>query len=334
MKNRNVVVISLSLLSLINLHPAVAFAQGDLTPPGPPGPTMKSLDQIEPRTPISSLPLNITNSGSYYLTATLTGVSGTNGITILANNVTVDLMGFALLGVPGSVDGINVGSNTNIAVLNGIVQGWGGNGINAFFAQNGRFERLQVATNGLGGLNLGTGSVVTHCLSMNNVGDGFTDQNGGIYEACIAQNNGSDGFHASGANLFNCSARFNNHAGIWAYNGSLVSGCVSGYNTDSGIGLGFDSAAIGNDCMGNNSAASANDAGIYQFFGPGRIEGNHISYTSGVGIRVAVGQTKVVVIKNTTAGNTNNSYSIPAGNDVGPWGQAATATSPWANIQN
>ena len=56
--------------------------------------------------------------------------------------------------------------------------------------------------------------------------------------------------------------------------------------------------------------------------------------TIGVGIRVASGQTKVVVIKNTTAGNTANSYAIPAGNDVGPWGQAATATSPWANIQN
>jgi len=32
-----------------------AFAQGPLTPPGTPAPTMKSLDQIEPRTPIASL---------------------------------------------------------------------------------------------------------------------------------------------------------------------------------------------------------------------------------------------------------------------------------------
>jgi len=42
-----------------------AFAQGSLTPPGAPAPTMKSLDQIEPRTPISSLPFTISSSGSY-----------------------------------------------------------------------------------------------------------------------------------------------------------------------------------------------------------------------------------------------------------------------------
>ena len=32
------------------------MGQGSLTPPGAPGETMKTLAQVEPRTPISSLP--------------------------------------------------------------------------------------------------------------------------------------------------------------------------------------------------------------------------------------------------------------------------------------
>ena len=46
-------------------------AQGSLTPPGAPAETMKTLEQVEPRTPVSSLPFTITQSGSYYLTTTL-----------------------------------------------------------------------------------------------------------------------------------------------------------------------------------------------------------------------------------------------------------------------
>src|SRR5437016_303642 len=85
------------------------FAQGPLTPPGPPAPTFKTLDQLEPRTPISALPATITASGSYYLTTNLTCTlcgGGTNGITITANDVTLDLMGFALDAFGGSGSGV------------------------------------------------------------------------------------------------------------------------------------------------------------------------------------------------------------------------------------
>ena len=47
------------------------MGQGSLTPPGAPGETMKALAQVEPRTPISSLPYTISESGSYYVTGNL-----------------------------------------------------------------------------------------------------------------------------------------------------------------------------------------------------------------------------------------------------------------------
>lgn len=61
----------LLLFSALNFR-VPTFAQGSLTPPGAPEPTMKTLDQIEARTPISSAPFTIIRPGSYYLTTNLT----------------------------------------------------------------------------------------------------------------------------------------------------------------------------------------------------------------------------------------------------------------------
>ena len=95
-------------------------AQGNLTPSGAPAPTMKTLNQIEPRTPISSLPLTITTPGSYYFTTNLTSAGATDGITIATNNVTIDLMGFELSGGFVGLNAIDaLGVRTNIIVRNG-----------------------------------------------------------------------------------------------------------------------------------------------------------------------------------------------------------------------
>src|ERR1035437_5568765 len=117
----------LTLVSLSTLNPQLStvFAQGSLTPPGAPAPTMKTLAQIEPRTPISSAPFTITTPGSYYLTTNLTITSG-DAITIGANGVTLDLNGFTIASTAASATGSGIYINSglrNLAILNGFIQG-------------------------------------------------------------------------------------------------------------------------------------------------------------------------------------------------------------------
>ena len=112
------------LLSAFNLQPSALLAQGSLTPPGAPAATMKSLAQIEPRTPISAAPFTITNDGSYYLTTNLTVASG-NAITIATNSVTLDLGGFTISSTAASATGTGILLNSglrNLTILNGFVQ--------------------------------------------------------------------------------------------------------------------------------------------------------------------------------------------------------------------
>jgi parallel beta-helix repeat protein len=159
------------LLSALNSQFSAAFAQGSLTPPpGPPSPTMITLSQIEPRTPISSVAYAITQPGSYYLTTNIIDVSNQNGININANNVTLDLKGFSLLGFsgPGGNNiGINIGPYTNVIVRNGIISGWGFAGIQCT-ANNVILEHLILSADNTGMLWNGNDDVIRYCMVSGN----------------------------------------------------------------------------------------------------------------------------------------------------------------------
>ena len=68
---------------------------------------------------------------------TLTGTSGSAGITINASDVTIDLDGHALVGGPGTLEGIDVPVDQhNIEIRNGTIRGWGRSGVDASYADN------------------------------------------------------------------------------------------------------------------------------------------------------------------------------------------------------
>jgi hypothetical protein len=90
----------LLLLSTSILEPST-FGQGSLTPPGAPAPTMRTLEQVEPRTPISAAGYIIDRPGSYYLTTNLFGAGGLGAIRIMTNDVSLDLNGFSIIGIAG-----------------------------------------------------------------------------------------------------------------------------------------------------------------------------------------------------------------------------------------
>jgi len=125
-----------------------ALAQGPLTPPpgadpsigpvnaltpgGLPQGTMKTLNQVEPRTAIpgGTSTVTLSQSGSYFLTGNI-AVSTGNGVLISASNVTLDLNGFSITtsSITAAGNGIQLGQSLqNISIRNGNIGGDGAGG--------------------------------------------------------------------------------------------------------------------------------------------------------------------------------------------------------------
>lgn len=228
--------IQIGILLLVCSMQAAVLA-GPLTPPGPPAPTSITLNEIEPRTPISSLPYTIDQPGSYYLVGNVTGTAGENGITInTGGDVTLDLMGFRLQGSPGSQYAIASTVSLISAVLvikSGFITNWGSGGVNMTGAAD--LRDIRVADCGGNGVDVGPHSILRNVRAAGNTGNGIVARRGSLIESSRGIQNGKNGIVAGeDSTLSNILAATNSLNGIVVAGGSSVIGSIATANGLSG----------------------------------------------------------------------------------------------------
>lgn len=329
--------------SLIAFAPSMLFAQGSLTPPGAPGPTMKSLDEIytaatsakSVATAINAqnTPGNatatfvISQPGSYYLAANLAGESGKSGIVVGASDVTIDLAGFTLTGADDGIYGITGAtlSEQNIHITNGTFRNWADTAV--YFPSSGRcvVSDLTLIDNKDSGISLGIFSRVENCLVQGGTVGFFLDSGTSIRKTTIFNTTGSaialssGNGHVEDCNISNCSYGIGESAG----GDARITGCIINNITNTGISL------CANNYVADNLISDCAVAGIDLRCGSNVVTRN---FLNGNGIAVDTSNNnKEQVFANTLRDNTTNFTNL-TGNYIAPTGNAGTATNPFTNL--
>lgn len=264
-------------------------AQGPLTPPGAPAPSLKSLAEIEPRIAVQSLAGDglgqyvISQPGSYYLTGNITGVANKNAISIDADGVTLDFGGYALIGTGSSYAGIELRNNhTQIVVANGGIRNFPNGGVVANSnVTHSRFERLLIVGGGSG---------------LNFVNGGGSNDGVVVRECTVAGGSGPYGIALSSARgtVERCNvSSISGPSGAVGISARHVSGCEVGDMTPSaGNATGISSAGQVSKCTVATITASAGSS-AYGISSVNVADCEVTDITSGSGLCIGISATNV-----------------------------------------
>ena len=316
-------------LSTLNSQVATVLAQGSLTPPGAPGPTMKSLDQIEARTAItntSSL-VTISQPGSYYLTHNLT-VSAGDGIDINTSGVTLDLNGFTISSTAASAAGFGISLNSglrNITIANGFIQGGVTNNGSGNYSGSGFGFGIVYSGNAPANVLVSRVSV-SGCLHY---GIYLNTGSSTVVESCMVET--VSGFGIVASTIKSCSAIDCGGSGI---SGDQISDCRG---QCSGSGDGVYATAIAQNSYGLSSSGRGLYAIVAQNCYGLSSSGNGLNTTNAVN---CYGQSSNGIgLTTTTALNCNglsvsNTGLAATMTATGCFGSSSSATGLFANIAN
>jgi parallel beta-helix repeat protein len=210
-------------------------------------------------TPINSLPYTISASGFYYITKDLNYTGSGDAIIVSVDDVTLDLMGFSLVGPgrnSGNNDGIRVTGQSNLEIRNGTLTNFGRSGI--YDATSAGTDRrvieVRATGNGSSGINLsGPSSLVQNCTASNNGGLGIQAGEGSSVVASVVYNNKGGGISAGdGSIVYGNTVYDNGSDGITTGDGSTISGNTAYANTGNGI-TGTKNSTITNNTATNNT---------------------------------------------------------------------------------
>ena len=340
---------------------------GDINPPpGPIGPTMKTLNEVEPRTVLllpsgggaaaaAASAITISVPGSYVLGVSLTATTAAPGIVIAASNVTLNLNGMVLDGSNVGTDGIIVqGVQTNIAIFNGGLTRWTESGVDASSAFGSQFWDLRITDFGSApsaddGLHAGGSATVSRCVVSTSTlavaDDGIHMGPSGVLSNCTVNGSYRGIYVENGSTVTDCSVSFTLAGGIVAGVASTIRNCTVSLSAG-GTGPIFGAIEVGSDCyVVANTCSTAffvGGSGIVVSGTGNRIEQNNVIARDGhpMAFGIDVRGTSNLILKNSVTGSGTH-YNIGPNNSFGPIVNVAGVGNisilvgtahPWANF--